>query len=95
MRVVIVNGVAGSGKDKFVSYVKKLSDFKVENLSSIDRVKQIAESCFGWNGKKNDESRKMLSEMKKVWTDFNNGPFEIVTKKIDEDLNGVTLMGKI
>jgi len=87
MKVVVINGGAEVGKDKFVSFFKEISkDFRVKNYSSIDRVKQISEICFGWDGKKDDKSRRLLSEMKKIWTDFNDGPFDIITNQIVTDI---------
>jgi len=87
MKVVVINGGAEVGKDKFVSYFNDVAtDLRVKNYSSIDRVKQISEICFGWNGKKDNESRKLLSEIKRVWTEFNDGPFNVIKKQIDTDL---------
>lgn len=87
MKVVIINGVSMAGKDKFVSYFNEIAtDLRVKNYSSIDRVKQIAEICFDWDGKKNDKSRRLLSEMKRIWTEFNDGPFDVIKKQINADL---------
>ncbi len=96
MKIIIVNGVASSGKDKFVSFFKDISngDLRVKNYSSIDRVKQIAEICFNWNGKKNDKSRRLLSEMKRVWTNYNDGPFNVINDKILTDLKHSEDKGK-
>jgi hypothetical protein len=96
MKIIVVNGVAQSGKDKFVSFFKSVSngELRVKNYSSIDRVKQIAEICFGWNGKKDDKSRRLLSEMKKVWTDYNDGPFNTINKKIKIDIEYSKNKGK-
>ena len=88
MKVIVINGTAAIGKDKFVSFFKDIVDeLRVKNYSSIDRVKQIAEICFGWNGKKDDKSRLLLSETKRIWTEFNDGPFGIITDKIKVDMN--------
>jgi len=95
MKVVVINGGAEVGKDKFVSFFKKISkDFRIKNYSSIDRVKQISEICFGWDGKKDGKSRKLLSEMKRIWTDFNDGPFDIITNQITTDIKWSKNKGK-
>ena len=86
MIVIVLNGTAKSGKDQFVSYMKEIGDFRIKNYSSIDTVKNIALLCFGWNGKKDDKSRKFLSEIKRVWSEYNNGPFEDIIKKIETDI---------
>ena len=95
MKVIVINGTAETGKDKFVSFVKEITtELRIKNYSSIDRVKQIAEICFGWDGKKNDKSRRLLSEMKKVWSNFNDGPFDTIVDKIDIDLKWSKNAGK-
>lgn len=95
MKVIIINGTAEVGKDKFVSYFKEISsELRIKNYSSIDRVKQIAEICFGWDGKKNDKSRKLLSEMKRIWTEFNDGPFDNIINKIEIDYKWSKNKGK-
>lgn len=96
MKVIVINGGAEVGKDKFVSFFKEISDkeLRVKNLSSIDRVKQIAEICFGWNGKKDDKSRRLLSEIKRVWTEYNDGPFDIIILQIETDIKWSKNKGK-
>lgn len=95
MKIVVINGRAEVGKDKFVSFFKGISNnLRIKNYSSIDRVKQIAEICFGWDGKKNDKSRKFLSDMKRIWTEFNDGPFDNLIKKIEIDNNWSKNKGK-
>ena len=84
MKIIIINGHAETGKDKFVDFFKDITKDKlrVKNYSSVDKVKQIANICFGWNGKKNDKSRRFLSEMKRIWTEFNDGPFNEIKNRI-------------
>ncbi len=86
MIVIILNGSAQTGKDKFVYIFKEITNFRVKNLSSIDKVKAIAELCFNWDGRKTEKSRKFLSDLKKAWIDFNNGPFNEIISKIEIDL---------
>lgn len=86
MKIVIINGSAETGKDKFVKIFKdKFENLRIKNISSVDKVKSIAEIAFGWNGKKDDKSRKMLSDMKRVWSEFNDGPTKYIFEKIDID----------
>lgn len=82
MYVIVVNGSNQSGKDQFVEFFGKHYEFKSLNWSTIDKVKELASKNFGWNGKKTEEARKFLSEMKRIWSEFNNGPFIYMTKKI-------------
>lgn len=86
VQVVIINGNAKSKKDTFVYFCKKYCktmNIKVHNLSTVDKVKKIAKK-LGWNGSKTDEARKFLSDMKRVWTNFNDGPFLTTIKRIDK-----------
>jgi len=82
MKIVVVNGSARSGKDNFVNYFKKHYNSKCFNWSTIDKVKRVSRRNFGWNGRKTDEARLFLSELKRIWTEFNNGPFEDMVNKI-------------
>jgi len=75
--LILINGANNSGKDQFVEFFAKHYKFKTVNLSTIDRVKELSEQYFGWNGKKTEEARKFLAEMKRIWAEFNNGPFFI------------------
>ena len=84
MQVIIINGSNSSGKDNFVEYFIKHYEFKAINMSTIDRVKELAKKYYGWNGKKTEEARKFLADMKKVWSEFNNGPFNYTTNEIKE-----------
>ena len=84
MYVIVVNGANRTGKDNFVNFFIKHYEFKATNMSTIDRVKEIAEKYFGWNGKKTDEARKFLAEMKRIWAEYNNGPFNYMVKEMKE-----------
>ena len=96
MKIIIINGHNQAGKDKFVDFFKDVSidELRVKNYSSIDRVKQISEICFGWDGKKDDKSRKLLSEIKRVWSEYNDGPNETILNKIEIDLKWTKNKGK-
>jgi len=84
MKVIIINGTGGSGKDEFVKLFNKKYKGKCLNWSTIDIVKKIAKDEFNWDNKKTDKSRKFLSDLKKLWTDFNNGPFLKMINTIKE-----------
>lgn len=65
---IVINGVGGCGKDTLVTLLSKT--YKVQNTSSITPVVEVARFC-GWNGEKTDKSRKFLSDLKRLLTDFN------------------------
>ncbi len=78
MRVVIINGIGGSGKDTFVKFCQELLETddlvnRCLNISTVDYVKEIAGYC-GWNGEKDPASRKFLSDLKKAMTEWRDLP---------------------
>lgn len=81
MKVVIINGSAGVGKDTFCNICAK--KVFVANISSVDEVKEIAKVC-GWNGEKDEHSRKFLSDLKAVLTEYNDGPFKYLVQRVKE-----------
>ena len=66
---IVINGVGGAGKDTLISFVAE--NYWIKNVSSIDPIKNIA-SVIGWNGQKDEKSRKFLSDLKKITTDYND-----------------------
>lgn len=81
--VFITNGMACSGKDTFAEILSKY--IPTLKISSIDDVKKIATEC-GWDGTKDEKSRKFLSDLKKILTDFNDFPNNSLLKQINEFL---------
>ena len=69
--VIIINGKGGAGKDTLCGFAGEV--YETENVSSIDPIKEIA-SQHGWNGEKNEKSRRFLSELKRLFIEFNNLP---------------------
>jgi hypothetical protein len=84
MLVIVINGSNNSGKDNFVEFFMKHYEFKSVNMSTIDRVKELTRKYFGWDGKKTEPARKFLAEMKRVWAEYNNGPFVFMVERIKE-----------
>ena len=81
----IINGAPMSGKDTFVRQLQKEFPDQVVNFSTIDSVKELYKVA-GWNGKKDAESRKVLSDMKDYLTRKFDLPFLEVQSKISETL---------
>ena len=79
--IVIINGTGGSGKDSFVEFVSKYN--KVVNVSSVDKVKDIA-TLMGWDGGKTEKDRKFLSDLKKLATDYNEMPLRDMKEKVEK-----------
>lgn len=80
-KVIIINGTGGSGKDTFVQFCSEFAN--VTNISSVDKVKEAAKSLVGWNGEKDEKSRKLLVDLKQLSINYNNAP----TKYVEEQYN--------
>lgn len=93
-QIVIINGTGGSGKDTFVEFVSKYAS--VYNFSSIDTIKMIASLAvyrsqkelewlaeYGWKGQKTEKDRKFLSELKRIWKEYNDLPFKDTEKAVE------------
>lgn len=81
--VVVINGKGGVGKDTLIEMVSK--HFKVRNVSSVDGIKDIART-LGWDGQKDDKSRKFLADLKQLATDYNDYPFRYTCMELTEFL---------
>ena len=81
--VVIINGAGGVGKDTLCELASR--HFKVTNVSSITPIKEIAVS-FGWDGSKDDKSRRFLAELKRVSVEYNDFPTVWATERYREFL---------
>ena len=82
--VIIVNGYPQSGKSTFCNFADEAGYYTIE-YSTVDTVKQIAAE-MGWNGKKDDNSRNMLSALKDFYTNWFDGPYNEATKIIREEI---------
>lgn len=83
-RVVIINGMGCSGKDTFVEFCAKYAT--VINISSVDKVKEAAKILVGWNGTKDEKSRKLLVDLKKLSIDYNDYPTKYILEENDKFL---------
>ena len=70
---IVINGAGGVGKDTLCDMAA--SEFRVFNISSITPIKEIAALC-GWDGSKDDKSRKFLSDLKRLSIEYNDYPTE-------------------
>lgn len=83
LRIVVVNGRPGSGKTTFEYIIKKKMSAFCEMRSTVDLVKEIAMFYAGWDGNKDLKSRKFLSDLKDLLTQFNNVPFNDIVRYKD------------
>jgi hypothetical protein len=89
-KIIVINGTGGSGKDTFIDFCKLY--IPVFNTSTVDEVKIIATEFFNWNGGKTEKDRKMLSDLKALWGDYCDGPYQYI-KNIIGDFYGTVEKG--
>lgn len=79
-RIIVINGSGSKGKDTFV---EKCAEYvNVYNISSVDNVKKAAEVGADWDGAKDEKGRKLLADLKDLFTNYNNAPFRYITGEI-------------
>ena len=83
--VVVINGAGGVGKDTMCGFAAQ--EYKVRNVSSVDPIKAIARMA-GWDGDKSDKSRKMLSDLKMLFTQYNDLCLRYITEQYGQFLTG-------
>ena len=82
--VLVINGAGGVGKDTLCDLAAKR--FKVYNTSTIIPIKEIAALC-GWDGTKDDKSRKFLSDLKRISVEYNDYPTTWAVERYKEFLS--------
>ena len=80
-KIIVINGCGGVGKDTFVELCSK--HINLMNFSSVEKVKEVAKIC-GWDGKKDELSRKFLSDLKDLTENYNSMPYQSMVEKIGE-----------
>lgn len=81
MKIYIVNGAAGSGKTTFEHNVEAIVGDSCYILSTITPIKQLARN-LGWDGTKDLKSRKFLSDLKDLLTEWNDYPFKYICEQV-------------
>lgn len=83
--IIIINGTGGAGKDTFVSFCSEITG--VLNVSTVDKVKEAARILVGWNGEKDEVSRKLLVDLKQLSIAYNDAPTKYIQKMAEEFKN--------
>lgn len=79
-KIIIINGSGGVGKDTFVDICKKYKNCK--NISSVQPVKDAAK-ILGWDGTKDEKSRKFLSDLKRLSIEYNDYSFTFMKNEVN------------
>lgn len=86
--VIIINGAGGTGKDTICNIVAE--HFKTEVISSVDVIKKIA-AYGGWNySDKSNSARKLLSDLKQAFTDYNDLPTNYLMQEYEKFMNSTS-----
>ena len=80
-KIFCINGSAMVGKDTFCSMIGSIIPSKI--YSSVQCIKDAAK-LLGWNGVKDERSRKFLSDLKMLSSEFNDFPYCMLKKTIDD-----------
>ncbi len=80
-QIFILNGTAGVGKDTFAELLNKYIPTK--HISSIAPIKEAAKA-LGWSGKKTNEYRTFLCELKKFVNSQGNFIWNYLDEQVDE-----------
>ena len=81
LKIVVINGQGGVGKDLFINYCNDFCDY-LYSYSTVDFIKHSARR-FGWYGTKEPKDRKMLSELKRILKEWNDIPYKKTSEYID------------
>ena len=79
--VYVLNGSGGCGKDTFVDLCIECTDAYIWHISTITPIKEAAE-LLGWQGKKDEKSRKFLSDLKDLCTNTFDTSYNYIEKQI-------------
>ncbi len=83
--IIVINGRGGCGKDTLCDIAAK--HYRVKNVSSITPIKELAAKA-GWQGEKDPKSRKMLADLKQLFTEYNDLCNNYILKKAESFLSG-------
>ena len=82
MSIYVVNGAPGAGKTTFEYNVENIMGDGCYIISTIAPIKQLARN-LGWDGTKDLKSRKFLSDLKDLLTEWNDYPLRYVCEQVE------------
>lgn len=87
IKIVIINGPPTSGKDTFCDQCKQIMRYYggiAYSISTIDRIKTLAENEFGWDGHKDSRARNFLADFKSLLTKYYDLPYTWTCSTINQ-----------
>lgn len=93
MKILIVNGKGRVGKDLFCEYAQNNCMF-IYPISVVDRIKQIA-LFGGWSGEKSEKGRKLLSDLKDAFEQYNDLPHQFVLSFIENRVHNLDYLDMV
>lgn len=86
-KYVIINGSGGVGKDSFVKCCR-IYKSNIINMSTIEFVEKIATQS-GWDGKKDDKGRRLLSDIKDALVRYDNIPAKHILESLPNYIESI------
>lgn len=90
--IFIINGMAGAGKDTFVSFLNEL--VPTQHISIIDKAKETAKT-MGWTGEKTEKDRRFLSDIKLATDRYDDRNYEYVKEQVKDFLESKSNKNKV
>lgn len=91
MKILIVNGMPRSGKSSFCQNAFEKRGM-VYYASTIDPIKRIA-MMGGWSGGKTEKDRRFLSDLKDLFSNYNDLPHRYIEDEINARLSNYEASG--
>ena len=82
--VLVINGNGGIGKDSLLIFAQKY--IALRNISSVTPIKEIAAVGGYDDNKKDEKSRQLISDLKKLFIAYNDLPLNYVRKEYSKFL---------
>lgn len=84
-KVIVINGKGTAGKDTLCEFVG--SRYSIVNVSAITPIKEAAK-LLGWQGDKDEVSRKFLADLKQLSVKYNDYPNIYLTEQYNLFMSG-------
>lgn len=87
VKIYITNGMSGCGKDTFAGFINKYLTSHKEFFRKLSCVDSVKEACLkiGWDGKRDEKGRKLISDVNLALEAYNNSPLKSVLDKIEHE----------